>query len=227
MMARNGELSALVTGGTRGIGLGVAETLRANDWKVIATGRRDFDLENKESVSSWLSSNADLNPYLLVCNAGINLPKNIDAQSEEEFLRINQANYFSNVLLIKSMIPRMVKNGEGRVVFISSAYALKSKAGRSAYSASKSAMEAFIRTCAVEYSKQNILFNSIAPGFIETDLTLANNNATQIAELTERIPLGRLGQPVEIAELVKFLGSPSNTYITGQTINIDGGFSLT
>jgi 3-oxoacyl-[acyl-carrier protein] reductase len=227
MKAYEGELSALVTGGTRGIGLGVAEALRANDWKVVATGRRDFDLENKESVSSWLSSNSDLNPYLLVCNAGINLPKRIEAQSEEEFLRINQANYFSNVLLIKSIIPRMEKNGEGRVVFISSAYALKSKEGRSAYSASKAAMEAFIRTCALEYSKQNILFNSIAPGFIETDLTLANNNATQIKELTERIPLGRLGNPIEIADLVKFLGSPSNTDITGQTLNIDGGFSLT
>ena len=227
MKAHKGGLSALITGGTRGIGLGIAEALRATNWKVIATGRSDFDLENKESVSSWLSSNSDLNPYLLVCNAGINLPKSIDAQSEEEFLRINQANYFSNVLLIKSMIPRMVKNAEGRVVFISSAYALKSKEGRSAYSAAKSAMEAFIRTCAVEYSKQNILFNSIAPGFIKTDLTLANNNAPQIKELTERIPLGRLGQPAEIAELVKFLGSPSNTYITGQTINIDGGFSLT
>lgn len=227
MKAYKGELSALVTGGTRGIGLGVAEALRAIDWKVTATGRSDFDLENKESLSGWLSSNSDLKPYLLVCNAGINLPKRIETQSEEEFLRINQANYISNVLLIKSIIPRMVKNGEGRVVFISSAYALKSKEGRSAYSASKAAMEAFIRTCAVEYSKQNILFNSIAPGFIETDLTLANNNATQIKELTERIPLGRLGQPIEIAELVKFLGSPSNTYITGQTINIDGGFSLT
>ena len=227
MKAHNGELSALVTGGTRGIGLGVAEALRANDWKVIATGRSDFDLENKASVSSWLSSNSDLTPYLLVCNAGINLPKRIEAQSEEEFLRINQANYFSNVLLIKSIILQMVKNGEGRVVFISSAYALKSKEGRSAYSASKAAMEAFIRTCALEYSRQNILFNSIAPGFIETDLTLANNSATQIKELTERIPLGRLGNPIEIAELVKFLGSPSNTYITGQTINIDGGFSLT
>ncbi len=227
MKAHNGELSALVTGGTRGIGLGIADALRANDWKVIATGRSDFDLEKKESVASWLNSNSDLNPYLLVCNAGINLPKRIEAQSEEEFLRINQANYFSNVLLIKSIIPRMVKNGEGRVVFISSAYALKSKEGRSAYSASKAAMEAFIRTCAIEYSKQNILFNSIAPGFIETDLTLANNNPTQIKELTERIPVGRLGHAIEIAELVEFLGSPSNTYITGQTINIDGGFSLT
>jgi hypothetical protein len=76
-------------------------------------------------------------------------------------------------------------------------------------------------------SKQNILFNSIAPGFIETDLTLVNNNPTQIKELTERIPVGRLGHPIEIAKLVEFLGSPSNTYITGQTINIDGGFSLT
>jgi 3-oxoacyl-[acyl-carrier protein] reductase len=227
MKAQNRELSALVTGGTRGIGLGVAETLRANDWKVIATGRSDFDLENKESVANWLNSNSDLNPYLLVCNAGINLPKRIEVQSEEEFLQINQANYFSNALLIKSIIPQMVKNGEGRVVFISSAYALKSKEGRSAYSASKAAMEAFIRTCAIEYSKQNILFNSIAPGFIETDLTLANNNPTQIKELTERIPVGRLGHPIEIAELVEFLGSPSNTYITGQTINIDGGFSLT
>jgi 3-oxoacyl-[acyl-carrier protein] reductase len=221
------ELSALVTGGTRGIGLGTAETLRINGWKVFTTGRNDFNLENQASVSAWLSSNLDLNPYLLVCNAGINSPKRIDAQSEEEFTRINQANYFSNILLIKSIIPRMLKNGEGRVIFISSAYALKSKEGRSAYSASKAAMESFIRTCAVEYSKQNILFNSIAPGFIETDLTLANNNATQIKELTDRIPIGRLGQPSEIGELVKFLGSPSNTYITGQTINIDGGFSVT
>ena len=227
MNVNKGELSALVTGGTRGIGLGTAETLRANGWKVFATGRNDFDLENQTSVSAWLSSNLDLNPYLLVCNAGINHPKRIETQSEEEFTRINQANYFSNILLIKSFIPRMLKNGEGRVIFISSAYALKSKEGRSAYSASKAAMESFIRTCAVEYSKQKILFNSIAPGFIETDLTLANNNAIQIKELTDRIPMGRLGQPNEIGELIKFLGSPSNTYITGQTINIDGGFSVT
>jgi 3-oxoacyl-[acyl-carrier protein] reductase len=121
----------------------------------------------------------------------------------------------------------MIKNGVGRVIFISSAYAIKSKVGRSAYSASKAAMESFIRTCAVEYSKQNILFNSIAPGFIETDLTFANNTSAQIKEITNRIPLGRLGKPIEIAELVRFLGGPSNTYITGQTINIDGGFSLT
>ena len=227
MKGKEGELSALVTGGTRGIGLGTVEALRANGWKVFATGRNDFDLEDQASVSTWLSYNPDLNPYLLVCNAGINLPKRIEKQSEEEFLRINQANYFSNILLIKSIIPRMIKNGKGRVIFISSAYALKSKEGRSAYSASKAAMESFIRTCAIEYSKQNILFNSIAPGFIETDLTFANNNATQIKELTDRIPIGRLGQPVEIAELVKFLGSPSNTYITGQTINVDGGFSIT
>jgi 3-oxoacyl-[acyl-carrier protein] reductase len=227
MKAKEGELSALVTGGTRGIGFGTAETLRANGWKVFATGRKDFDLDNQSSVAAWLSSNPDLNPYLLVCNAGINIPKRIETQSDEEFFRINQANYFSNILLIKSIIPLMIRNGGGRVIFISSAYALKSKEGRSAYSASKAAMESFIRTCAVEYSKQNILCNSIAPGFIETDLTFVNNNATQIKELTDRIPIGRLGQPGEIGELVKFLGSPSNTYITGQTINIDGGFSVT
>jgi 3-oxoacyl-[acyl-carrier protein] reductase len=227
MKAKEGELSALVTGGTRGIGFGTAETLRANGWKVFATGRKDFDLDNQSSVAAWLSSNPDLNPYLLVCNAGINIPKRIETQSDEEFFRINQANYFSNILLIKSIIPLMIRNGGGRVIFISSAYALKSKEGRSAYSASKAAMESFIRTCAVEYSKQNILCNSIAPGFIETDLTFVNNNATQIKELTDRIPIGRLGQPGEIGELVKFLGGPSNTYITGQTINIDGGFSVT
>ncbi len=220
------ELSALVTGGTRGIGLGTAEVLRSSGWKVFATGSRDFDLENQASVSDWLSSNEDLNPYLLVCNAGINIPQKIEIQSEEDFFRINQVNYFSNVFLIKSIIPRMIKNGEGKVIFISSAYALKSKEGRSAYSASKAAMESFMRTCAVEYSRENILFNSISPGFIETDLTFANNNAEQIKEITERIPIGRLGLTAEVAELVRFLGSPSNTYITGQTINIDGGFSI-
>lgn len=221
------ELSALVTGGNRGIGLGISEVLRSNGWKVISTGRNDFELENKDSVCSWISSNPEVNPYLLVCNAGINYPKRIEFQSDEEFFIINQVNYLSNISLIKTIIPRMIENGEGRVIFISSAYALKSKEGRSAYSASKAAMESFIRTCAVEYSQQNILFNSIAPGFIETELTFANNNAKQIKEITDRIPIGRLGLPVEVAQLVNFLGSPKNTYITGQTINIDGGFSIT
>jgi 3-oxoacyl-[acyl-carrier protein] reductase len=227
MKVADSELLALVTGGTRGIGLGITKHLESNGWKVQATDRSDLDLEDRISVLQWTVSNLSLNPYLLVCNAGINIPKKIDSQTEEEFLRINQVNYLSNILLIKSVIPQMLKNGEGRVIFISSTYAQKSKEGRSAYSASKAAMEAFIRTCAIEYASHNILFNSIAPGFIETDLTLANNDEMQIREITNRIPIGRLGKPSEIAELVKFLGSPFNTYITGQTINVDGGFSIT
>ena len=101
-----------------------------------------------------------------------------------------------------------------------------SRLGRSSYSISKAALEALIRSVAVENAESNILANSILPGFVETSLTHKNNNEEQIKKLLERVPIKRLGTPDEVAKLAAFLMAPENTYLTGQSIKIDGGFSI-
>lgn len=121
----------------------------------------------------------------------------------------------------------MISNGGGRIVFISSAYATKAKKGRFPYSVSKSALNSLMQYIALEYANQNILANAVAPGFIETELTFKNNTSEGISGITERIPLQKLGTTIDVAMLVEYLGSSNNKYITGQVINVDGGFSLT
>lgn len=228
MSAHGNNLNAIVTGGSKGIGLAITNLLRENNWNVRALSSSDFDLRNPNDFSEWVKASDPPIPNLIVCNAGINNPKSIIEQSDREFQEINQTNFLSNMALIKHFVPRMIQNNiEGKVIFISSAFALRSKFGRSAYSASKAAMESFIRSCAIEYADNGILFNSIAPGFIETNLTRKNNTAEEINEISKRIPLKRLGTPDEVATLVMYLGGSQNSYITGQTINIDGGFSIT
>ena len=220
--------TAIVTGGSKGIGLAITNLLRENNWNVRSLSSHDFDLRNPNDFSEWVKVSDPPVPNLIVCNAGINNPKSIKEQSEIEFQEINQTNFLSNMALIKHFVPKMIQNNvEGKVIFISSAFASRSKFGRSAYSASKAAMESFIRSCAIEYANDGILFNSIAPGFIETNLTRENNTSEEINEISKRIPLQRLGTPDEVATLVMYLGGSQNSYITGQTINIDGGFSIT
>jgi 3-oxoacyl-[acyl-carrier protein] reductase len=128
--------------------------------------------------------------------------------------------------ILKALLPGMLDRKFGRVVAISSTYATVARGGRSSYSISKAALEALIRSIAVEYAQCNIIANSIVPGFIETPLTLKNNTQLQIDKILERIPMRRFGSSVEVANLVSFLISEKNTYITGQSIRIDGGFSI-
>ena len=228
MSTKNETLSAIVTGGTTGIGLAITTLLEQNSWSVLPLGRSDFDMKTPNGFSEWISERDIPTPNLLVCNAGINVPQSIQEQSEIHFQEINQANFLSHKSMIKHFIPRMIQEEKmGRVVFISSTFASRSKFGRSAYSSSKAAMESFIRSCAIEYAKNGILFNSIAPGFIDTQLTRKNNTDDQIIEIMKRVPMHRLGRPIEIARLAVFLGSSLNGYITGQTINVDGGYSIT
>ena len=120
----------------------------------------------------------------------------------------------------------MQKNRYGRIIAISSSYSTITRAGRSSYSVSKAALEAIIRSVALENAQNNILANSIVPGFIETPLTLKNNDKVQIEKILERIPTGHMGKPSDVAKLVWFLMSEQNTYITGQSIRVDGGFSI-
>lgn len=119
----------------------------------------------------------------------------------------------------------MKRKNSGNIINISSIWSKVSKAGRSVYSATKSGLDGITRALAVELGEYNILVNSIAPGFVLTNLTRKNNTDEQIDELMKQIPLKRLADPEEIANLVLFLISNKNTYITGQTIYIDGGFT--
>lgn len=219
---------ALVTGASRGIGAAISQSLEGSGWTVIAPTRTEMDLSRPESIEDFLGTNlGDMHIQGIVLNAGINNPKLLSELSSMEVDRILQVNLQSSFRLVSALVPHMVKSSFGRIVAISSAYANRARAGRSAYSASKAGLEALIRTIAIEYANSGLVANSVCPGFVDTDLTRANNSKIQMDEIVSRIPIGRLASVEEVGRLVDFLMSPDNAYITGQTIAIDGGLSCT
>jgi 3-oxoacyl-[acyl-carrier protein] reductase len=165
-------------------------------------------------------------PQLIVCNAGGNIPSNIENLNTEDFRHWIENNFLGHLTLVQSVINLMASRGRGKIIFISSLYSLRSKAGRSQYSISKAAQDAYMRSLALEYASKGLIINSVSPGFINTPLTSSNNSELQISELASRIPMARLGDSSEIAQVVSFLASESNTYITGQNLVVDGGYSL-
>jgi NAD(P)-dependent dehydrogenase (short-subunit alcohol dehydrogenase family) len=135
-------------------------------------------------------------------------------------------NYFSPLQIIQQCLPYMVKQNYGRIINIGSIWIETSKPKRAAYSASKSALHSLTKSLTAEYAHEGILTNTISPGFIGTDLTYQNNTQEEIDSLTKQIPVGRLGYPKEVAQLVYQL-TVENTFISGQNIKIDGGYSCT
>ncbi len=218
--------TVLVTGGSRGIGRAVSEVLNVRGWQVLAPSRQELDLADASSVGAFLSS-LTTEVDGLVLNAGVNSPRDLGALSFEEWNKVHQVNETSAFQLVSGLVPMMAQRGRGRLVAITSAYTARSREGRAAYSASKSGLEALMRSVAVEYSGSGVIANSVAPGFVDTDLTRQNNTDETIMRLLERVPVGRLAEPKEIAEAVAFLMSDDNRYITGHTLNVDGGFACT
>jgi 3-oxoacyl-[acyl-carrier protein] reductase len=216
----------LLTGGRGGIGSSIKDNLSAQGHSVIAPNSDELDLSSQVQVLNWIESNSDLEFDGLVLCAGTNSPCDFDQVQTNEYMQILETNVNSNRLLIKAVLPTMQKNKFGRIIAISSSYSTITRLGRSSYSVSKAALEALIRSVALENAERNILANSIVPGFIETPLTLKNNNKFQIEKILERIPMGRLGKPSEVAKIVGFLMSEENSYVTGQSFRIDGGFSI-
>jgi len=216
----------LLTGGSGAIGSAIKESLGKLGHSVTSPNSTDLDLSDPQGVSNWISANSNYEFDGIVLCAGINIPRNLIEVKSEEYLRVLQVNTHSSKELLRSYLPGMKKRKFGRIVAISSSYALIARDGRSSYSISKAALEALVRSVAIENASFNILANSVIPGFIETPLTLKNNNEAQIQKIIERIPVGRLGTTNEIAIMVNYLISESNTYLTGQSIHIDGGFSI-
>ena len=216
-------VKALVTGAARGIGCSVAETLAAKGIQVLRPSRQELDLGVPESIASYLAGLDDV-VQILVLNAGIGNPEPLERLSAENWLSTQQINVTSNLMLLQGLLPRMAATGYGRVVAVSSVYAHRARPGRVAYSASKAALEEMIKSVAVEYGSSGVLANCVAPGFVCTDLTYQNNDAQQLLELAARVPLGRLAEPEEIARFIAWLVSTENSYLTGQSLVIDGGF---
>lgn len=214
-----------MTGASRGIGLAIANELAGLGYEVLRLDSSIMDLGDKSERTRWLESQERV-PAVLVLNAGVNYPRNLTEQPDAEFEKIIEINLLASREILMTVLPEMQRNDFGRVVIVSSLYASRAREGRSAYSISKAGLEALARSAALEYSKFGVLVNIVAPGFVLTDLTAKNNTPEEISNLTSQIPLNRLAKPKEIASLVSYLASKKNTYITGQTINVDGGISI-
>ena len=217
--------SAFVTGGSRGIGKAVVDELLKIGIEVTAPTRAELDLSDLKSVETFTLANMEFVPDLVVLNAGENSPSVISEITMDAWQKTIDVNLSSNFLLIRDFGSKMMKRGSGRIVVLSSCYSFRARVGRAAYSASKAGLNALVQSAALEFAANNVLVNAVCPGFVLTDLTKKNNDATGIKLLETQIPLGKLADPIEVAKLVLFLGLESNTYITGQTVVIDGGFT--
>lgn len=216
--------TVLITGASRGIGRAIADRFEAASHRALTPSRHDLDLSSPESIEAFTRS-VEAPVDILVNNAGENKISEIQQLALVDWHRIIATNATAAFLLIQHFGPLMASRGWGRIINVSSCYSFLGRAGRVAYSASKGALNSITRTAALELGPRGVLVNAVAPGFVETDMTRQNNPPEQIAALASKTALGRLGTPDEVAELVFFLGSESNTYITGQVMVVDGGFS--
>ena len=216
--------TALVTGASRGIGAAIVQRLMADGYNVLAPTRQEMDLESNTSIDAYLSQIKD-HIDILVNDAGINrisILRDINDQDVDDTLQIN---LIAPLRIIREVAPHMQKNGFGRILNISSVWSVVSRAGRISYSMSKAALNGMTRSLAVELAPYNILVNAVAPGYVLTDLTRQNNSEAELETIRKTIPLQRLAEPQEIANIVVFLCSEQNTYLTGQTLVVDGGFT--
>ena len=228
---------AAVTGGTRGIGRTIAARLRDEGAHVLATGTRpegkapegcdyaavDFaDLAATETFAAALAAFA---PHVLVNNAGVSSPQPFAEIGTAEFARVNQINLTAPMILCRAVLPGMRAAGWGRIVNISSIWGAISKTGRATYSAAKSGLNGLTAGLAAEVAADGILANCVSPGFIDTEMLHGMLTDEQVAALERNVPIGRLAQPEEIAAFVAWMAGPENTYISGQAILIDGGFT--
>ncbi len=239
---------ALVTGASRGIGRAIAEQLGKAGMTVIGTATTEqgaesitsylkdagiigkgiaADVGNDDSVAALISAiDAEFGaPTVLVNNAGVTRDNLLMRMKPEEWDTVINTNLTSLYRVCKACVKGMTKARKGRIINISSVVGSSGNAGQSNYSASKAGIEGFTRSLAKEIGSRGITVNAVAPGFIDTDMT-RDLPEKQAAALLEQIPLGRLGQPDEIAAVVTFLASPEGGYITGETVHVNGGMYM-
>lgn len=224
MSKQSTSRTALVTGGARGIGRAVATRLTSAGYRVMAPPRAVLNLASPASIDDYLAANGSEVVDILVNNAGINTLRAIPEIDGMTWDEIVQVNLTSALRLTQAFAPGMAQRGWGRILNTASILALVTRERRAAYSMTKAALAALTRTAAVEFGPHGVLVNALAPGYVDTELTRRNNPPDAIAAIEAIIPLRRMAQAKELAEVAAFLVSDSNSYLTGQTIVVDGGF---
>ena len=240
--------TVLITGATRGIGKAIADCFFQAGAKLFLTGTKKDEVEqlNKDNkrkgidhveyIQADFSNQDSVNEFLIrltqfeqidICvnNAGVNRVNDFTDTSIDDFDWIHNINLKVPYQILSVVGPKMLEQGYGRIVNVASIWSWITRPGRSMYTSSKNALVGLTKTLAVEWASRNVLVNAVSPGFTLTELTKTTNTKEQLIELENKIPAGRLAEPDEIAKVVAFLCSDLNTYITGQNIIIDGGFT--
>ena len=239
---------ALVTGATRGIGKSIADEFAKAGAMVIGTATTKegaenisnrlsstdldghgivLDVASTEQISETIKTLKQSNsmPSILVNNAGISLENLLMRIKEEEWEKVIAINLSSAFYLSKAVIGSMLKNRHGRIINIGSVQGSTGAPGHSHYSAAKAGLIGLTKSLAQEVGSRNITVNAISPGYVSTDMT-KDIDEEMNQSLLEQIPLKRFGKPIDIAKTAIYLASSSGSYITGETINVNGGMNM-
>ena len=238
----------LVTGASRGIGAGIAKLFGESGSYIIGTATTQegadaitqrvnngvskgegvvLDVSNSEDVNRIIREmkERDLLPSILINNAGISLESLLMRIKDDDWKKIIDTNLSSAFYLCKAAVSGMMKNRKGRIINIGSVVGSIGAIGNAHYSASKAALLGFTKSLALEVGSRGITVNNIAPGYITTDMT--KDIKSELSEaLMNKIPMNRFGSPEDVAKVALFLASESGSYITGQTIHVNGGMHM-
>ncbi len=240
---------AFVTGGTRGIGKQIAINLAKAGYDIAINYRnenealRETQIEIERQGAKCFSVKGDVSVFedcekmvkdiinqfgkidVLVNNAGITRDMLILRMKEKDFSDVINVNLIGTFNVTKNVVPYMAKKRNGRIINISSVVGISGNAGQTNYSSSKAGIIGFTKSLAKELGSRNILVNAVAPGFIKTQMTDVLKNEVK-EEISKNIPLKRIGNAEDVANVVEFLASDKSSYITGQVINVDGGMLM-
>jgi NAD(P)-dependent dehydrogenase (short-subunit alcohol dehydrogenase family) len=238
---------ALVTGGTRGIGLAITEALVARGVTVAAgysrdteTAKRLLDTHIEGQVSIHQGNIGEVEDCervigevieqhgrldILVNNAGITVDKSVRKMSPEDWDRVIQINLNGAFYLCRKVLPGMVERESGRIVNISSVIGEKGNIGQANYASAKAGLLGLTMSLALETATKGVTVNAVTPGFIETDM-VAGMPEKALEAVVSQVPVGRLGQPGEVARVVEFLADPDSAYITGAVYSVNGGLYM-
>ncbi len=234
----------LITGATGGIGKALVKKFVSLEGSVLATGTKTeklealkkefsninilkFDISDHSKIEEFVENvSSQLNGLdVLVNNAGINVDNLSLRMKDEEWKKVIDVNLGSTFFLCKYAIKKMLKNKYGRIVNITSVVGHTGNLGQANYAASKAGINGMSKSLAIEYAKKNITINCVSPGFIQSKMT--DNIVESIkAVLTSRIPMAKLGTGEDVSNTVAFLSSDAASYITGETIHVNGGMYM-
>ena len=236
------DKTVLITGGTGDIGSSLVKSFYSLGAKIITTTTKPKNINNKhnsikyyhldflksDTLNFFLNDIKKINIDILINNAGVNYVDSIIDIDDSKIDHLLNINLKSQIILTKYIVQKMIKNKiKGKIINISSIWGNISRENRSIYSASKHGINGFTKGISLDLAKYGIIVNSVSPGFIMTKLTNKTNTKKNLKEIVNKIPLQKLGTTEDVSNLVIFLASRKNNYITGQNLIVDGGYSIT